>query len=235
MNGRSKVMTIESGFNKGTPGLLANLNQWLLANADLILIRDVDLARFEEDALGGKKRIRIAYEVGGSVTGEYIARVYTPTATASAQQVYSAEQTASDALVPFFMLDITDLEEGSGNSPAFLVIAQDKSADPSIPEANSLFLVEPQGIIAPLASGNALVLDEFGATLLIAPVTNLGDTAWAAGERGYAVEDPTSGALIGIPTCNGAAVVLPPAPTVTTPYANPALLNQSAPVGFPGI
>lgn len=229
--------TVRAPFNQGVQGLYAQLVSWLGARSD-IMIQDVDWFRPESTYAGDENRMRISYmqATAPAVGGTWIVRLYQDdnTTGVTAQQAFNADFANGLQAVPFFVVDVTEHERGRTGPNSLIAICM------STGEANlglvghdrAVFVAEPAGDIASLATGAAILYDATGRQVATGiSVFNAGAVTWVAGQRNYVVVDEETGIYMGLPSCCGAAAPPAPVATTSTPYPCPGYLSgQTAPV-----
>jgi hypothetical protein len=209
-----------------------------LAGHPSIDIQDADFYRPQSTFAADQIRVRLAYtQSAAPAVGAQWSSVFVQTSGGiTAQQAFNTLM-QSASFVPFFVLDISNHERSRSDADSLLIIGVDTGASPLglVGHSRAAFIADPSALIAPGASVLTPLLDASGRALGSAPVRNVGAVAWPVSQRNYVVLDESSGELIGVPPCAGAAAPLPPvASTTTTAYPCPAYLpGAQAPVTTP--
>jgi hypothetical protein len=229
--------TVVSPVNEGVIGLAQAVADWL-ANHPSIDIQDVDFYRPQSTFAADQIRVRIAYTqaIAPGVGAQWVSLFIQTQGGVTAQQQFNTVM-KSATLVPFFVLDVSNHERTRSDADSILVIGVNTGLSPLglVGNSRAAFIADPSAPIAAGASVNTPLIDASGRSLGSAPVRNVGAVVWPAQQRNYVVFDESSGELVGLPPCAGAAAPLPAVVSTTTaPYPCPAYLpGAQAPVSTP--
>ena len=235
------VATVRSAFNAGTSVFGAQVAAWFAAHPGII-VQALSYNRPDSTFVGDQQTLRIAYlqATAPALGGTWEARYYQsdPSAGQTAQDQFNADFTppSTPAVVPMFLLDVTDHERDRTGPDALLAVCLRTDVGPlgEVGYDRAAFIASPLGNIAAGATGNALILDASGRTVSASlPVTNVGLVQWDLDQRNYVVYDEEGGTYIGLPSCCGADVWAPPVETTTTPFPCPAYFDEPVPTTSP--
>lgn len=220
----------------GNAGLFAALQAWLLANS-AIIIQDVDWYRPLSPFAAEMQRIRIAYLLAadGALGNTYQAYFYQGSASlGDAQTQFNAAMTGGLAILPTYILDVTEPNRARLDEDTLIVIGP--VTNPAlVGDDRSVFVGQPAGSIGHGSTGTASLIAADGAIVAAAvQVTNVDPTnAWPTNQRNYVVVDEVTGLFIGLPSCTTPdSAWTPPAATTTTPFPCAAIVAATTPVGF---
>lgn len=229
------VKTIATDANGGNAELATLLQAWLAANP-AIIIQDVDWYRPLSTFAAEFQRLRISYLAAsaGALGLTYRALFYQGSAAqGDAQAQFNAAFTGGLAIVPDFIIDVTEPNRARLDEDTIVVIGP-VTAPSLLGDNRSVFIAQPAADIATRTSGACSIIGPDGAIIATGiQVLNVSNVrTWPANQRNYVVLDETSGTLMGIPPC--AATSTPwvaPGATTTTAYPCPTILQVTPPVG----
>lgn len=228
------TVTIEAPVNQGNQGLATKLQAFLATAAASagIIIQDVDWYRPESTYSADIQRLRISYlQASAPAVGlVYTAVLYTGGAgNPSAQAQFNAFFGAGLAIVPLFVIDVSDHNRVRLDEDAILVLGPSTTTPGLLGDDQAAWIGQPAAPILAGATGAVTLFDATGASLGSVTVRNLGAVTWVAGERNYVIMDEVSGEFIGLPSCNGATAPGTVVVTTTTAYPCPAIVVQPIP------
>jgi hypothetical protein len=231
------VASIRSAVNEGTVPWGQRVTDWFTAHPDII-VQGVIWNRPDSTFFADDQVLRVSYlqASGASLGCQWVAKLYQTSASATAQEQFTAEFTPPEVppFTPLFVLDVTNHERARTGPDCLLVIGIDTASSPlgMVGYDRAVFVANPNADIPIGGTGDCTLLDASGRVVSLAtPVTNVGAAIWAQDQRNYAVYDESSGQLIGLPTCAAASAWAVPAATTTTAYPCPAYLAEVAPEG----
>jgi len=215
-----RFKSIWSEMNASNIPFATQVQGWLAENPG-IMIQDVDCSRPNSTYNADAQFIRIAYlECQAPAVGAtYAAALYQNVNGVSAQDAFNAAYADGLSVVPHFILDITDHEQNKTDAESLLVIGVVTDLSPlgEVGTDRATFIAQPIGDIAGGAIGNAALYDASGRVVAGSiPILNVGDVAWVANQRNYAIWDMESGMYIGLPSCCGAGALVVATTTTTT-------------------
>jgi len=219
----SLLKTFTVDFNQNNAEIATLFNAFFAANTNVV-IKSIDCNRLDS-TYNDSLKLRVAYQqVSVEDTGIlYTAVVYDSMNGTTAQTKFNDDHHVNDICqVPLFFKDITSPSKNRADIQQILVISGNTSAagDATLFAIDrGVFIAQPNFSIAAGASGAATIINACGAIVSSSfSVTNVDpSTVWLAGERNYVVLDPTSGELIGLPSCCGITALGPVVdPTTTT-------------------
>lgn len=229
------VKTIATDANGGNAELVTLLQAWLVANPTII-IQDIDWYRPISTFAAEFQRLRISYLAasGGALGLTYQALFYQGSAAqGDAQSQFNAAFSGGLAVVPDFILDVTEPNRTRLDEDTLIVVGP-VTAPSLLGDDRSVFIAQPAADIAPNATGACTIIGPDGAIVATGmQVLNINQVrTWPANQRNYVILDEISGMLMGIPSCatvNTAWVA--PGATTTTAYPCPTILQVTPPVG----
>ena len=225
--------TITAPLNLGNQGLFAQLQAFLTAAALTpgIIIQDVDWYRPESTYSADIQRIRIAYlQASAPAVGQvYGASFYEGNGTTDAQAQFNAAMNGGLAILPQFIIDVSDGKRARLDMDALIVLGVNTTIAGLVGSDTAAWIGQPVGLIAAGATGSAVLFDAAGNNVGTVTVKNVGLGNWVAGERNYVIMDEVTGIFMGLPACTGNTPLGAVASTTTTAYPCPTIVNQPVP------